>query len=278
MNAFSYRLRIVLMAITLATIPCWAQELDTAEKAEPSSDAVETPTKEESREANRMARMREFADSIKVYGDLEKTSLATLVEKPIFKWGNPQREAMGGVAYVWTYEGKPIATIGLWTYDDTPATDSYEVQSLSENPFATSYAAWTTNEPGAMFRPIRDASAPADSERRRLIQMRQLARKYFSATVYGEQKWEPLRLLPTPVYRYKETPPEIIDGAMFSFAQGTDPEVFLLLEARELRGKKTWHYAYGNQTSGSVRADFNGKQVWSNDESKPTFQAVVRRP
>ena len=44
-----------------------------------------------------------------------------------------------------------------------------------------------------------------------------------------------LRLLATPLYRYRDTSPEGSDGALFAFVQGTDPEVLLLVETATTR-------------------------------------------
>jgi hypothetical protein len=52
-----------------------------------------------------------------------------------------------------------------------------------------------------------------------------------------------LRLLSTPVYRYQ------VDGALFAFvcAVATDPEAFLLLEARKTDEGPRLHYAFAGE-------------------------------
>ncbi len=45
-----------------------------------------------------------------------------------------------------------------------------------------------------------------------------------------------LRLLSTPLYRYKEEG-KIADGVLFAFVMGTDPECNLLIEAQRARGR-----------------------------------------
>ena len=52
----------------------------------------------------------------------------------------------------------------------------------------------------------------------------------------GEE--QALRLLPKPLYRYErpDGPTSSSDGALFAFVLGTDPEVFLLLEAADRPG------------------------------------------
>ena len=232
-------------------------------------------------EAKRIARLRKIADQFEVYGQ-DRKALAELQEKPIFRWANPDRQTIGGAIFLWTHLGRPLATIGLWTYDDTSATDSFEVQSLAPFTLRTKRPAvangWSTRQPGVRFTEFAEDVKPRSSNKLRLVQMRQLARKYFSARLMpNTTRQEELRLLPQPLYRYDKVPPGVVDGAMFSFAVGTDPEVLLLIEAREDKGKQSWHYAFANQTSSSTDASFRNKVVWTNAVSLGSFLLVMRR-
>jgi hypothetical protein len=91
---------------------------------------------------------------------------------------------------------------------------------------------------------------------------------------------EELRLLPKPIYRYelgqaKSAHPDLIDGAAFAFAQGTDPEAVLLIEAVRRGDKPTWQYAFGRATGYNVEARLGPSVVWTaggvnwNDPSQP---------
>jgi hypothetical protein len=53
---------------------------------------------------------------------------------------------------------------------------------------------------------------------------------------------QPLRRLTQPIYRYQSTTSELVDGAMFAFVLGTDPELFLLLEARGSGSASRWQF------------------------------------
>ncbi len=57
-----------------------------------------------------------------------------------------------------------------------------------------------------------------------------------------------LRLLPTPVDRYKPSDADRADGAIFFFTFGTNPEVVLLIES----DGKGWSYAAGRMTGAQV--------------------------
>ena len=73
---------------------------------------------------------------------------------------------------------------------------------------------------------------PADSAAARLRQMRALAQEFTGRQTNREGVDRDMRLLAQPIYRYENTKGDLIDGGLFVFVLGTDPEVFLLIEAR----------------------------------------------
>jgi hypothetical protein len=94
----------------------------------------------------------------------------------------------------------------------------------------------------------------------------------FKATMTGWQgdntDQEELRLLPRPLYRYelknaKEPDPNLLDGALFAYVQGTDPEVVLVLEAIGTAEKAVWQYAFVRATSGGLEVKLGREVVWT---------------
>ncbi|HEX5447217.1 MAG TPA: hypothetical protein VFW87_25605 [Pirellulales bacterium] len=73
-----------------------------------------------------------------------------------------------------------------------------------------------------------------------------------------------LRLLTTPLYRYESADPAVIDGALFAFVcnVGTDPEIFLLLEAREEPGGPRWQFALARFGSRDLFVNEGDREVW----------------
>jgi hypothetical protein len=93
-----------------------------------------------------------------------------------------------------------------------------------------------------------------------------------------------LRLLPKPLYRYGSPQSEVLDGAIFSFVQGTNPEVVVLLEAGRVGETEEyeWRFVFCAMTSYSVRALYQDKPVWSvgvryNRHTTPEDAFFVRR-
>ncbi len=119
--------------------------------------------------------------------------------------------------------------------------------------------------------PIEGAPAPAETAVQRLAQMRKIAKDFEAADDFeGKSRWE-LRLFATPLQRYGKPNTDILDGALFAFAHGTDPEVFLMLEARSSSGEYRWHYGLAPMTAYALRASYKGKAVWERPEQKPPF-------
>ena len=75
-----------------------------------------------------------------------------------------------------------------------------------------------------------------------------------------------------------------VDGAIFGFTQGTDPQGLLLFEARRNGETYRWHYAFARMATGSVAAKYGEKEIFSVDaydysrNLKKTFLWLRRQP
>ena len=129
---------------------------------------------------------------------------------------------------------------------------------------------WSPCAAGAEFREVPDAPAPAETAAARLRQLKSMAER-FKSTLTGlnadDSDREELRLLPRPLYRYelkdaKASYPDLHDGAVFAFVQGTDPEVLLVLEAVRQKDALRWEYGFARATAGGLEARLDGEVVW----------------
>jgi len=67
-----------------------------------------------------------------------------------------------------------------------------------------------------------------------------------------------------PLHRFADPDHGLVDGALFSFAAGTNPEVLLLLECRQERsGELAWHYGCARMSSANCEAKIGDTIVWS---------------
>ena len=92
--------------------------------------------------------------------------------------------------------------------------------------------------------------------------MRQIASR-FDAHQFWEERFE-LRLLPNPIYRYGKDSERIIDGGVFALVHGTNPEVFLLVEAHAADdGSARWKVGFGSLAGAKCVVQLDGKEFWT---------------
>jgi hypothetical protein len=80
-----------------------------------------------------------------------------------------------------------------------------------------------------------------------------------------------LRPLTSPLYRYADEGSGLVDGAIFSFANGTNPEVLLVLEAHRSKEKDTgqWQYGLAQMAGAEVFVHLDEKQIWHRPNADP---------
>jgi hypothetical protein len=183
------------------------------------------------------------------------------------RWDNNSRGSEGGLTAVYARQGRPEAVVcvypwsGLLVHDFSSLSHGRVAGRLANEPF------WETDRRGVEFRDIPDAEIPAASRAARLRQMKELARARFGGTLVG---WKPddsdrqeLRLLPRPLYRYAESTAGAVDGAVFAYAMGVDPELLLLLEAVADSSGTHWEYSFVRRTSGELQGRLDRTVVWT---------------
>lgn len=206
----------------------------------------------------------------------------------VMKWSNPVGGAKDGAIYVWSDRHRPQAIIKLFSHDGEHFT--HEWQSLAEGEIVAERdgtAVWNPTEPGITFRTVPDAPKPAETSDARLRQMKSLAGKFSVTATRLPRDAKPtnLRLLVRPLFRFEtgdgmQGP----DGALFGFAEGTDPVALLLIEARRTEDGDRWHYAFARMTSWAVTATYGEKEVYSvgkydfGRDANGTFLPLFRQP
>lgn len=248
---------------------CWKLTLVTMALAFSTHGAAQEPqdAPDDARRAKRLEKMKLSAAQFKICPASDRAHPFAFVEAPVMRWTNPENFAKDGTLFLWTGGGRPQAILGLFTYDDDHY--SHEWQSLSEEPLTAERGhdvEWAPSEAGIHFAPVNGAEEPATSAMGRLRQMKALAPKFSSTLVGFAEKQTPqeLRLLPQPLYRYPTGDSrQILDGALFGFVQGTDPQSLLALEARSDGRAPRWHFAFVRMASGALTGRFENQEVYS---------------
>lgn len=200
-------------------------------------------------------------------------SRSPLRPQTVLRWINASRGQQGeDILVLWVHDGRPEAAATIFPQMGQLC---HEFASLSRGSRLVAKAGeevvWSPNAAGAEFRDVPNAPAPAESPTARRLQMKTLAER-FKATMTGfnadGSDREELRLLPTPAYRYdlkaaQASYPDLQDGAVFAFVQGTDPEVLLLLEAVRQDDRLRWQYALARATAAGLEVRLGDEVVWT---------------
>src|SRR5262249_24436631 len=154
--------------------------------------------------------------------------------KPVFRMGRQSAQDIEeGAIFLWTGEaGRPEAAIQVFLIRNAEHPRGiwlHEFTSLSPRRVAAvrgGRATWSPRTPGSELRPVPGARKRAGSVAQRTRQMREMAGNFRASDNFKARGWSELRLLPTPIARYGGPDTSLVDGAVFAFVIGTDPEVF----------------------------------------------------
>jgi hypothetical protein len=194
-----------------------------------------------------------------------QTEKLALEKEPVLRWTNPARTGEDGATFVWTLGGRPEMIGTIFTYRlGNKISRKHEYHSLATEPLGAEFRGkqvWTPSAAGVKFAPITGAPAPAGSSRLRLTQMKALARE-FSASIKDEGESYQLRLLTQPLFRYEPEDKRVLDGALFAYSLGTDPEVLLMIEARPVKDGHQWQFAFARFHYVELKALHKDREVF----------------
>ena len=192
--------------------------------------------------------------------------------KPLLRYSDPTR---GGVkeqsannvlldASVWRLgtEGRPTALVTVEIYEERDGSHvlSFEFVSLTETPFTLKHKSknvrWDATASGLALKELPDAPRPAVTAAARLTQMRQMARRFAAKEQFNNQSFE-CRLITQPIDRYQSAAEKNTDGGIFALANGTNPEIGIVLEC----DAEHWHYGIIRLSSAESMVTLDGRQI-----------------
>jgi hypothetical protein len=216
--------------------------------------------------------------------ELKAKAALTFVAKPLLRYSDPTRggiktEAANNVlldAGVWRLgtEGRPTAlvTVEIYQFPDRSRVLSLEFLSLTEAKFSLKHKTedvyWNATASGLNLKELPDAPKPAATAAARLTQMRQFVRRFAAKERFNNESIE-CRLLAQPIDRYQSAAEKIVDGAIFAYANGTNPELGVVFESDGER----WLYGILRLTAAESIVTLDGRQVVAYDR----FNARGRR-
>jgi hypothetical protein len=240
------------------------------------SSVCAVSAQDEARAKQRLEFMQAAVGSLEPESSEVKPKAAlTFASKPLLRYSDPTRHDLGDAlldAGVWRLgaEGRPTALVTVEVYGtpDAPRLLGIEFLSLSEKRFSlkhkTENIRWEPTSSGLDLKDLPDAPRPAATAAARLVQMRQLARRFVVKERYRTQLIE-CRLLAQPIDRYQSAAEKIADGAIFAYANGTNPEIGVVFETDGDR----WQYGVLRLTAAEASVTLDGRQVASYEPYNP---------
>ncbi|MEK6257401.1 MAG: hypothetical protein AABP62_02180 [Planctomycetota bacterium] len=243
-----------------------------------AEDKSDTKADEKSVAEKLAARRLEFMkNSVKGYEFLlgpNFTAKLTVEPEPLLRFTNPVSGLQDGGFFLWRSEaGRPM--VGAQVFLTSEDLWIHEFQSLAPVPFRVSRSdkiAWEPQRAGVEVKPVPDVPVPAAGAVQRLVQMRDIAKRFIASDEFeGRPKSDELRLLTRPLVRFGAENSDTLDGALFVHAHGTDPELMIVLEALKSDSGHRWHYSLAPMTGYALKASLDDKPVWEVAWRKPPF-------
>lgn len=228
-------------------------------------DAQEPDNRAEER-ASRLSFLADLAAQFEISTNADQPKSLAIRTEPLIRYSNPVRNFFSdGALYVWNADKQP-AVIGAVSVRGTGAVWC-ELTSLSgatltcRNEGEVFWTPTPDEQVGVTF--AVDTPVPNDSRRRTLV-IRQLARR-FSVSMFesaGSDQKKTLRLLTSPLVSWQDEEGGS-QGACFAFAESTDPEALIVIEARpgEEGRPASWSYTIARMTSRPLQVNLNGDQI-----------------
>lgn len=248
--------------------------------------ADDKPTPAAKDKAAHLERMKQLAQNIRVFEVVGNQRVAAkLVDRPVLAYRDDTRKQHDSTMWIFgvpsdsegraAASGRPTAIIAIEHYPSRPKQSEwlYEIASLSTSQIAAERSPvlqWGARKPGLELKALANAPAPAEKPTVRLAQMREMRRRFAAHEREGTDGRVELHPLSTPLYRYQDPPQGIIDGAVFAFANGTNPEVLWIIEAHGKPGTSpSWQFGLVQMTGAGVHVALDDQEIWTRSEADP---------
>jgi hypothetical protein len=232
------------------------------------NEKTDQSSESKANEQTRRAAERVVRDiEIEIRSD-DKWTKVERIKDPLLYYGEPTRGHDRGSVWGWGPKGRPVALLELWQNVDSRAIWYFTICNTSGGKLRARHADapwWDENDSAAELKDIPGAPAAADASLRQR-QVKLLAQKFT-----GHEFWDPantryeLRLLKRPLYTYRDEANGLLEGGLFTLANGTNPEIMFFLEARvdpKNNSKPVWQFTAGRLAHAELHLEYNGKEVY----------------
>jgi hypothetical protein len=186
-------------------------------------------------------------------------------ERPVFNWVSI--DDFHGAVFAWTKNGRPTLVATIFSF---PLQNSKQRLAVHEFASFSEINMVVDASDGKQWKPpplqqlqrVPDAAPPVGTASTLKLQCRRLAKEFSANMNRRGEPWE-LRLLPTPLVEYHHPSADILGGGLFAFVgYSTDPEILLLLEARQSSDGPAWCFHPVRFSDKSLYLKFQDRPVW----------------
>lgn len=206
---------------------------------------------------------------VSVHRNGGKDVSAELKREPILRYTDPQREFPDATLWVWTVEGRPALFSKLERCQQkTVPSWQYCLTSVNDEGLAVRWQdgiVWKSRKPALKFQNVEVKEGPQKTASLRLVQLRNIARRFRARTTDRLSNSEEMRLLAQPIFRYSSAGQSLIDGAVFGLvSNGTNPDALLMVQVRKGadESQPVWEYGCLGLSGDEITFDLDGSTVF----------------
>jgi hypothetical protein len=195
---------------------------------------------------------------------------AKRIDRPLLLYTDDTRGDDRGFLWGWGGKGRPLAVIeifqkvqprGAWTVCMCNTSGSRVRAGRLGGPW------WLENDSDIDFKDIPSAPPVGTDVSLRQRQLKQLAQNFTAYEIWlpNDTRYD-LRRLDRPLHSYRDEDAGIVEGGLFTFANGTNPEILLFIEARQGKApgsKPVWQFGVGRSAAAELHLEYQGKEVYS---------------
>jgi hypothetical protein len=259
---------LVGIALLLASGASWGYPQNPPPDGKKDQPEKETPATDAEKETRRVSEQLISGIDLEILTD-DKWIKVKRIEKPLLLYGDYTRENDRGSLWGWGEKGRPVALLELFQDTSNRTKWIFCISNTSGRTLRATRGGvpwWKENDSDVELKSLPQAPTPAADAMQRQRQVRLLAQKFS-----GHEFWNPnnsryeLRRIERPLYTYRDEASGVLEGALFTFANGTNPEIMLFVEARvdpKDKSQASWHYVVGRSSDAELRLEYSGNEVF----------------
>jgi hypothetical protein len=192
------------------------------------------------------------------------------IDQPLLRFSDETRADDQGSLWAWGDKGRPVALFEIFQKATTRHVWTTGICNTSGGKLRASRTGapwWLENDSDIAFKEVPAAPLVAADTALRQRQMKLLAQKFSAHEIYNPNNTRyDLRRLDRPLRSYRDEDAGIVEGGLFAFANGTNPEILLFVEARQgmpKGSKPTWQFGVGRSANAELHLEYDGREVYS---------------